>query len=628
MEYATHIVIANKARQRELAAFESEMPTKTLGDRVYACQSLNEDAAETNLAKLFVLYLSKERDVTNEIKRIFPLNHATEKTLFLVKQLHSKDRDIVYSALNLIRLLKQPLAIPYLQEIFNLEDIEMSEHIIAALGSMVDPIAVKMMVSALETPDDNLLHFTIKTLSTRTMDVAWRTFKKLLGHEDRKIRREAAFAIAMRRDKRSATSMAQAIEAETDLETRHALITYSGMIPGRQLLMPLLNMSAHDPDNKTRLLASRALYRIQGIIPSKDFFRLRKVEDPDIRAEVIARLGQFGVEEDAQKKFIREELTKASTLNIVQACVQALGYTAESADIDTLMGFLKRDPLTGYNAALALTRLWRSQDSGRVLEAIKVSTSAMQRQVFLKFLIHRRGLGIEPSKILETVKWLFENDANINVHYLAAMLLEHAASQETIVHLLKMNNEIDDFFVKEATATAMRHIIKENGDMIISLAQSAKVEQFLALVKFIPPGKKESFYRDLAAGIFDRKTHVFDDKTLENVCSHVYVVLLMNLHAMKQFLAIAGDTFWEKAFLKAFHDNATKDVVNHVSEELLDLLDTHDENIKILILERLRDVNDPKLLPKCMAIAESGQEETASILAREIVSSIGKRGIE
>jgi HEAT repeat protein len=627
MDYATHIVFTNAEGSEDLAAFEKEMRSKTLGDRIYACQSLNESAAETSLAKLFVLYLSKERDVTNEIQRIFSFTYPVEKTLFLVKQLDADDKEIVYSALTLIKLLKTPLAIPYIQEIFNLEDIELSKRIIAALGAMADPQAVKMIVSALDTENEELLNFTIQVLSHRTQDVGWHTFKKLLEHSDKRIRREAAFAIAVRRDKRSAASMARAIETEIDSETKHALITYSGMIPGRQLLMPLLNMSAHDPDNKTRLLASRALYRIQGIILSKDFFHLRKVEDPDIRAEVIARLGQFGVEEDSQKKYIREELAKATTLNIVQACVQALGYTAERSDVDTLMGYLKHDPLTGYNAALALTRLWRSQDCGRVLEAIKVSTSAMQRQVFLKFLIHRRGLGIESGKLLEIVRWLFENDANINVHYLAAMLLEHAPSPETIVHLLRMNQNIEDFFVKEATATALRHIIKENDEMIIALSHTLEIDQFLSLIQFIPRGKKESFYRDLAAGIFDRETHVFDEETLNNVCDHAYVVLLMNLYAMKQFLSIAGGTFWERAFLQTFHDNATKDMVNSTCEELMDLLDTDDENIRILILERLKDVNNPKLLPKCMAIAEGSAGGTASALAREIVSSFGKRGI-
>lgn len=627
MNYASHIFFTNPEHSKEVSDFEKEIPTKTLGERVYACQSLNESTAETNLAKLFVLYLSKERDVTNEIQRTFPLTYSAEKTLFLVKQLHAGESEIVYSALDLIKHLKQPLAIPYIREIFNLENVELSKHIIAALGTMPSPLAVKMIVSALETEDEDLLHFTIRVLSNRTNDVEWHTFKKLLGHGSRSIRREAAFAIAVRRDKRSAPSIARAIQKETDPETKHAMITYSGMIPGKQLLLPLLDMSAHDPDNKVRLLASRALYRIQGIIPSKDFFRLHKVEDPNIRAEVIARLGQFGIEEDYQKRFVREELAKAQALNIIQACVQALGYTAESGDVGTLMEYLKRDPLTGYNAALSLTRLWRSQDSGRVLEAIRISTSSMQRQIFLKFLIHRRGLGIEPGKLLETTRWLFANDTNINVRYLATMLLEHAPSPETILHLLKMNQSIEDYFVKEATATALRNIIKENDGIIIALSRTAEIDRFLSLMQFIPRGKKESFYRDLAAGIFDRETRAFDEETLGNVCNHAYTVLLMNLHAMRQFLAVAGGTFWEKHFLKTFYDNATRDIVNNTCEELMRLLDTDDESIKILILKLLKDIDNPKLLPTCMAIAEGGGEGTASALASEIVSSFGKRGI-
>jgi len=628
MNYASNIVLTNKALRAELISFEEEMSTKTLGDRIYTCQNINESTDELSLAKLFALYLSGERDVTNEIHRIFALAHPTEKALFLVKQLHAANRDIVFGALDLIRLLKQRLTIPYMQEIFDLEDVELSKNIIAALGSMVGPIAVKMIVSALQTTDEGLLHFTIQVLSRRSHDVGWHTFKKLLTHENKKIRQEAAFAIAVRRNKKSAASIAQAIENETDRETKHALITYSGMIPGKQLLVTLLNMVTHDQDNKSRLLASRALYRIQGTLPSQDFFRLRNTDDPKIRAEVISRLGQFGIEEDKQKLFVREELAKATTLNIVQACVQSLGYTSESSDVDILMEYLKRDPLTGYNAALALTHLWRSQDSGRVLEALKISTSSTQRQIFLKFLIHRRGLSIDPKKLLETVRWLFENDSNINVHYLAALLLKHAPSPETIVHLLKMHENIDDFFVKEATSIALRNIIKDNDDMIVALSHSSDLDQFLSLMQFIPPGMDESFYQELAAGIFDRETHVFDEATLTNVCDHAYAVLLLNRYALKQFLAIAADTFWERVFIQTFHDSATKDIVSHTSEELLQLLDTDDETIRILILERLKDIDDPRILPKCMAIAEGMGEETAPTLAREIVSSLVKRGIE
>ncbi|GAG28419.1 unnamed protein product, partial [marine sediment metagenome] len=204
MKFAQNIILKNEDDRQALIDFENKLATLTLGERIYVCQSTNEGSSQLDFAKLFILYLSSEKEIVHEIRRILAWTNQAEKAYFLIDQFTSKNRAVLLTAIELIRMLREAVAVTPLINIFTTEDIELAKAIIDSLGVMNDLIAIKFLSHTLKTDIRDLLLHTMKVLSHRTKDVSWDIFKNLLNHEDKEIRREAAYAIAARKSPRSA----------------------------------------------------------------------------------------------------------------------------------------------------------------------------------------------------------------------------------------------------------------------------------------------------------------------------------------------------------------------------------------------------------------------------------------
>jgi HEAT repeat protein len=624
MEYAKHIVLDDEHMRDDLVSYERTVSDHTLGDNIYACQSLGERNDEMSLAKLIVLYLSGEKEIEHEIKRIFAWSNRIDKAEFLIKQLSSPERTLQLKSVELIGILKEPLVIPRLKDTFSPDDVEMGKAIIDALGEMEEPIGLKVIASALKATDTDLLMHAIRMLSKMTENISWKVFRRLLSHPDKDVRREAAFSIAIRKEPGSARSIVRTILNEQDRDIKHTVLQYAGMIPGKEILLPLFNMVAHDPDLKTRLIASRTLHRVQGILPLGPLYKLRNHKDPAIRSEVILRLGQYGVEEERLKRYLRDTLIHATDQRIVQSCIQALGYIAEHADVDLLTSYLDKDPLTSYNAALALTRTWRLEDKDRVLEALMNCASSTQRQVFLKYLIHRRGFSIDPEQLLNAAKSLREEDDNLNVHYLSSALLEFAPCAGTFEYLADLHKTDTSHFDKEAIAHSLSNLILHNEGIMIEIVNQHDMDKSCYLMQFIPHYKSEGFFRTLADGIFRKEIPDISEETLRSSCDNVYAVLLLNPYALRQFLHSVKGTAWQGMFVGSLREHATNDIIIFLLDELLNMLSVDDDATRASVLAMLRRVRNVKILPYLMAVAESKSEGEAKKTARELIQNLTK----
>lgn len=626
MGYAQQIVLDDKGLKNEIASYESGIADQTLGDSIYACQSLAEQTDDMSLAKLIVLYLSGEKEIEHEIKRIFAWSNKIEKAEFLLKQLQSSDRALQLKSIELIAILKEPLVIPRLKDLFSLDDVEMGKAIIDALGEMDEPLGLKVIENALKAEDIGLLMHAIRTLSKITEDVPWKVFRRLLAHPDKDVRREAAFSIAIRKAPKSAPHIVRAILSEQDRDIKHIMIQYAGMIPGKEILLPLLTMVAHDPDHKTRLIASRTLHRVQGILKIGPLYKLRDHKDPSIRAEVLLRLGQYGVEEGRLKRYLRITLVNATDQQIVQSCIQALGYIAEHEDVEFLTSYLNKDPLTAYNTALALTRIWRLEDKDKVLDALMLCTSSTQRQIFLKYLIHRRGFSLAPEQILDAVKVLREKDDNLNVHYLTSALLEFAPCIGTFEYLADLYQTDTSYFDKEAVAHSLSNLILHHDELMIEIVRQRDMSESCHLMQFIPHDKNESFFRTLANSIFSRDIAGVSEETMLDSCDRVYSVLMLNPNALRQFLHAVKETAWQSMFIESLRKHATNDMIMFLLDELLDMLTIDDDEARASILAMLKRVQNVKILPYLMGVAESQAEGAAKAMARDLIRGLTKGG--
>lgn len=655
MGYAENTILKVKELKEHLISFEGSLGRLELSERLRECQDLNEKNDELSIAKIFILYLDAEQEIKFEIKRIFDWNNVDIKTDFLVSQFESKNLDVVLTSIEMIGLLKESRAIPYLNEIFRLEDFAVSKKLVSTLGEIGDPLGIKTIKLALKTTDKDLLLLSIRTLARWTDEVPWKVFKPFLIHPYKEARIEAAFAIALRKNPKSAKHLLKSLDAETDDHTRYMLIQYAGMIPSNKILIPLLKISTHDPNQKARFVASRTLDRLQGILKPGDLYRLRNVKDISIRADVIFRLGKFGTDSDRYKNYIRIVLSKTKDQLLIQACLQALGYIAEHQDVELLTKFLDKDPMSAYNAlmsltktwrpedkdninqilkdglfsaysaAIALTRTWRLEDKDKVLETLESKLSATQKQVVIKYLIRRRGFSIDPKHLLNTVKAILKEDKNINVRYLSLNLLEYAPCVETMEYLLHMYTTTKDQYEMEAISKALSKLASKHERFIISFIAKCDDDACHQVLHFVPDNLEPAFYNDLALALFDKFGDVAGKS--EQICHEMCRIFLNRAIVTKQFMAGLPSASWQRMFLeKLLRHEEDLDLINSIKPELIKMLNVDDDEVKNLVIRLLLSLKNPEVLPHLMIIAESKRDSEPRTLAREAIKTFAREG--
>ncbi|MBU0651121.1 HEAT repeat domain-containing protein [bacterium] len=326
MEYYKQIISENPELIQSLSAFEEHIAQTPLSDRFYEIQTLNERTDEEGIAKWFLMYLDGEQEVQREIKRILGFHDKIAKVNFLIKQLESSNTEIVYKAIELMGIAKEQLAIPYLNAVLKPENIELTERVIIALGEINGYLGAQIVKRNLKiTTNRNLLLLCLKILSRWIELVSWKIFVPFLMQDDKEIKLEAAFAIALRKAPQSAKYVQMAINQEVNPNTKLTLTEYLGRIPSKQNLMPLINMCTHDPSQRVRLIASRTLDRLQGILSAQNLYELRNLKDIRMRAEVLFRLGKFGSENENHKRYLKKVLEESNDPHIIQAILSALG---------------------------------------------------------------------------------------------------------------------------------------------------------------------------------------------------------------------------------------------------------------------------------------------------------------
>ncbi len=649
MDYAKHIILKDKGVLDRLISYETQLTKMALSEKIRECQINNEESNEESFSKLIILYLSSEEEIKHEIRRIVSWSHKGDKTQFFIDQFESKEMNIVLTSIRFIGILKDPLAIPYLNQIFSLENIELTKGIVFTLGEIGDPLGIKTVRNALKSSDKGVLVLTIRTLAKWTKEISWKVFKPLLFHDYNEVRSEAAFSIALRKREKSARSVLKALGRETDIKTKYLLLQYAGMIPSRKLLKPMLKIVTKDEDQKARFVASRSLDRVQGLISPREMFRLRNISDSQMRAEVIFRLGKFGTDKERYKNYIRKLLKKTDDQLISQACLQALGFIAEHQDIELLMEYLGKDPMSSYNALMALTKTWRSEDKedvhqmlreglfsaysavialtrtwrledkDKILDSLHDEMSATQKQVIIKYLIRRRGLSIAPDKILKAVQAILKKDDNINVRYLSLSLLEFAPSVETLEYLLDILTSTTESFEVEATEHSLSKISAHYKDEILKFINSCSIDKCSRLLNFIPSGDDLDFYRELATIVFKKTEGKKEDKSIREIYEATCNIYMLHAEVTRTFIKILPSIGWQKFFIRRLLQKSDTDLIEAVEAEILDLLRVDNEELRADIMQLIIAMRNPRVMPMLTRIAEKNAGTTPGIIAKNII---------
>ena len=624
--YSKKIDLKAVSRIDTVEEFEKSLADLTLGEKIFQCQSLNEKNDEASFAKLLILYLKGEAEIKSEIKRIINWSYQVEKVHFFIKQLNSNDTDITYNSIKLIGLLKEPIALPYLNDIFDLEDTQVCQHIIRAIGEIGHPDGSKIVKKAVETPEKNLLILAIKTLSAWIDDVHWKTFKPLLRHKDRDVRVEAAFSISLRKNRKSAASLLKALNSEADSNVKYSLIQFLGLIPSKILLLPLLNIIIHDDDQKARLISSKTLDRLQGILKPQILFKYRSIKDISIRAEVIFRLGKFGTDNEKNKKYLRHTLEKTEDDSIKQSCLQALGYIADHNDIQLLTRFINIDPLSGYNAVIGLTRVWRLEDKDQIYSILEDNLLPIQKQIILKYLIRRRGAGADPVTILNIVKKLLEGEENLSVRYLALSLLEFAPINDTVSYLIDVYASTENSFDIEVIGHVLSYLTLHYTDTILAFVKSCDENTCEYITKFIPTDLSIEFIRSLSTIIVEKFSDIVKGAESKPVCDDLCRIFMSRPEVTKEFLRSLSSVEWKRFFLKKLLSHATLNLVTSIQSDLIEMLKVNDKDVRNTIMQLLIPIKDTSSLPNLMAIAESEGQNEAGEIAKNLIRHFVEEG--
>jgi HEAT repeat protein len=645
----------NKSRELKdsLESFERELPALSIEDKLSLAQNLAESSMNDDYYKLLILFAKEEQEIKNEIYRTISWRFADKKAQFFVDELSNPNRAIVFSIIDLLGVLKERLCVQYLDSLFDPSDVELCLHLLKTLNQIPDPLCIPIIKKGLKTASPEIITASILSLKKWFNEVSWKIFKPLLNHPDASIRKEAAYAIVSRKNKGSAKYILKRIYKEPDRQTRYALIKYYGMIPSNKSLIPLLKLALFDSDQGARLAASRTLDRLQGLLRSEDLFKLRRVRNKKMRAEVLVRMGKFGADKKKYKNYLRKTLLKTKESTLAQACLQALGYIAEHQDIELLANYLGKDPLSsytslmgltrawgnqkippspddlqqglmrGYSATVALTKTWRLVDKAHVLDILKTPLSSTQRQIILKYLLRREGLSLDPVKLLETLKCLLSQDDNMNVQYLSISLLKHAPCYETLSFLDERDTLSTNNFELEAIHMALTAIARQHSFLYLSYMEPLNLKSCLKLVGFIPPRLSIDVYKRLSEIITSKITTPQSETMAHEFCEFLFD----DPSKCSGFLRSQSNPACKRFFLENLLKLNNFSLLAKIKDDLIAVMREEDEGIRLLVLDLLSKIKMPDVVPQLIMMAEKSKQPGVAQVVKNIIKDYSQKGV-
>lgn len=608
----------------ELKAYEASMLRLSLSEKLGECQSLCDSSGEIDIAKVFLLFLIGGDEVNHEVKRIFSWEHQRSKLSFLTAQMSSKNSTVVCGAIDLLGILGDPTAISFLESRFDLGDVEIAKHIVAALSKIAHPLGMRAVLLALKSSDKSLLMDALGHLSRRVDIIPWKAFRNLLKHEAGDVRAKAAFAISLRKAPQSGARLFRTLAREKNPIYRRQIIGCLGNVPSKKFIWPLLSIIATDSDHKARLIASRALDRLQGMLSADVLYKFRDSSNLAVRYDVLFRLGKFGSQVVKHKEYIRYTLIHSTDSHAMQACILALGHIAERQDIDLLRSYLFQDPLIAYSAAIALTKILRLEDASLVLEILKGKLSPVVRQIFLRYLARRRALGLAPGAILEVVMLSIEARSDINTCYVAFCLLEHAPSKKTIELLLSSMG--DGPYEREAINRTLNKIIANNGDVALSFLADCNINMWRGMLRSLPQSLEPQWYHSLASIFFNRCQNWSDEEGFSVLLNLIEFFLPLRM-AIKEFLRVAPDDIWKAFILRVLIEHADRNLILDIKEELLSALKGKDSEVRSLAMLLIISLKDANIVPYLISAAESDPKGELRKVAQHIARALIEKGV-
>lgn len=627
MAHADLIIFSDPATADAAARYEQELPSKALSEKLLDCQAFGDNVDELSLAKLILLYALGGDEARHEVKRVLAWSHRVEKANFIVGQLQSGDPRIIECSVELLGVLRERLASPALAFIFDVREAGLAKVIVKSLSEIGGSIAVATIVQALSAADVELVRLAVESIAPLVEEVRWTTFRPLLSHSDGGVRTEAAFAICVRRVPESARSLLAALERETDTDVRRHLIHDIGIVPNTAIVPPLLRIIVHDPDQKARLMATRALDRLQGILHSGALFALRKHRDVRVRAEVLSRLGKFGSDVEKHKDYLRRTLSESTDVFVIQACLQALGNIAERRDRDVLESFLVGEPVAAYCAALSLIRVLRLEDAGQLLDHVVSIRSPSLRQVFLKYLIRRRGFSVRADELLRKLMILLSGENNINVRYLTFLLLRFAPGVETFEFLLASFHACANRFERSAIESSIRYLALHHPDDVVALIRRCGSAVCRDVIGYIPSGMDASFYRRVAEALFEKCGTAGCEEGVQEHVRDMIRIIISSPPAVREFLRVVPDAHWTVFVLQALVEHADRGTIAGLKGELVGMLAHDDEEVRSLAMMLILSLRDPEIVPHLVGIAEHDPREAIRKAARHASRVLIREGV-
>lgn len=618
--WVEHLQITDTELIERLFAFEKTVENLSLVEKIRASQSLLETTSEENLLKILLLYVLGENEIKQEIERTIAWKDKNERAKLLISQLSSESDEIVLPTIALLGLLKEPVAIPYFRGILDAKNVSLCRAIATALERIGDADGMKLLTTLFSSSDAGLVAMATNILSDWKDEVNWKTFRPLLDHPDPGVRKEAVFAIAVRKKTASIGKIIRTIQKEKDADVHRTMIQHAGIIPSGKLIPFLLNIVAHDPDHKSKLNAARTLDRLQGIVPEKWLFRYRNSTDIDIRSDVLFRIGKFGTQSGTAKDYLRRTLVKTKDMRIRNACINAMGHISDHQDAALIMKYTLLDVITSYNAVMALIRIWRLEDKGYVIALLNSDLYATQKQILLKYLIRRNGLSLSPVMLLDCAqKILASTEDNINLRYLSLILLTYAPSTETIVYLLDSYMEARNEYEKEAVTSALHAMVLKSPNLAIDFLSGADSNHCFILLNVIPFGMDLVFYEELAKGLFkEYKPGGSGMTTSGYFCNNIFNFYLGNVLTARILLDHLPDNEWRKLVVEHL-GKYDRSFIAALSDELTKMLSGADDDLKKGIVSLLDGITDMKLIPYLVDVFETTNFPTARNMVKKIV---------
>ncbi|MBI2645556.1 MAG: HEAT repeat domain-containing protein [Deltaproteobacteria bacterium] len=444
---------------------------------IYFCRWISKNVLLEGIPYLLSLVnderLRLSKEAVFSLEKLVQSSNVPEKAkvhLLIELLLQGKEGGQLFSARMCAKYRKKAGG-PYLIEVLqHSPSAKVRVACVDALRENQDERALPHLVRSLTDSDTNVLYALIFALGDfGDGTIHWKILRPFLKDPRVTIRHVSIWAIGRLGGKKAFQDLVDVLKTDLSTVCRIEACKRLARISSGKIIPALLEAASLDSDSNVKNIAHFCLDKLSPEMAFKKYYQLRKSKDPHVRVEDFMQLAK--TQHPKALRYLSRVLKKEKNPQLQAAAAEALGYLERKETIPILKEALFLHPVIAYSAMVSLAQLMGPEEIPFMLDVLNNSkTSTMTQQVILKHLLAKA----KDKKIFffqPLVDTLIQKiySADINLSYLAAMILGESHDLSAVIPLFELSRLTQDPEVQSRSLKAIETLLGGNVSVLIKL---------------------------------------------------------------------------------------------------------------------------------------------------------------